>query len=40
MVHVRTRYSNISRARLVIESGDYFVQHVRKYVHLTVPVLF
>ena len=30
-VHMRTRYSNISCARLVIESGDYFVQHIQKY---------
>ena len=29
-VHVRTRCSNISHARLVIESGDYFVQHIQK----------
>ena len=27
---MRTRYSNISRAWLVIENGDYFVQHVQK----------
>ena len=30
-VHMRTRYSNISCAWLVIESGDYFVQHIQKY---------
>ena len=29
-VHLRTHYSNINCVQLVIENGNYFVQHVQK----------